>query len=75
MGFLFNKAFLKVIPNRADIERFKHKLTQLIRGMNDHESEEFLKNLVADFLNATYYKPGYFVNTKDCTAPFDGVQL
>ena len=59
-----NKAFLKVKPNRAEIETFKTNLTQLLDGINDTESEEFHKNLVSDFLKNTYYSPNHFVNTK-----------
>ncbi len=32
--------------------------------MDDRESEEFHKNLVADFLRDTYYKNRHFINTK-----------
>jgi adenine-specific DNA-methyltransferase len=59
-----NKAFLKVKPNRTDIERFKANLIQLLDRTNDTESEEFHKNLVSDFLKRTYYDPAYFINTK-----------
>jgi type II restriction/modification system DNA methylase subunit YeeA len=59
-----NKAFLKVKPNRADIERFKVNLTQLLDRITDAESEEFHKNLVIDFFKKTYYEPNHFVNTK-----------
>jgi len=59
-----NKAFLKVKPNRTEIERFKGNLIQLLDRTNDTESEEFHKNLVSDFLKKTYYDPAYFINTK-----------
>jgi adenine-specific DNA-methyltransferase len=59
-----NKAFLKVKPNRIDIERFKMNLIQLLDRSNDEESEEFHKNLVIDFLKKTYYDPNHFINTK-----------
>ncbi|HPW66961.1 MAG TPA: TaqI-like C-terminal specificity domain-containing protein [Salinivirgaceae bacterium] len=59
-----NKAFLKVKPNRSEIEIFKTNLTQLLDSINDAESEEFHKNLVIDFLKKTYYDPNHFVNTK-----------
>lgn len=59
-----NKAFLKVKPNRTEIEEFKTNLIQLIDRTNDTESEEFHKNLVSDFLKKTYYEPDYFINTK-----------
>jgi adenine-specific DNA-methyltransferase len=60
-----NKAFLKVKPNRNEIELFKANLIQLLDRTNDTESEEFHKNLVIDFLKKTYYDPNHFINTKD----------
>ena len=59
-----NKAFLKIKPNRTEIENFKTNLIQLLDRTNDIESEEFHKNLVIDFLKKTYYEPNHFVNTK-----------
>jgi adenine-specific DNA-methyltransferase len=59
-----NKAFLKVKPNRTEIEGFKTNLIQLLDWTNDTESEEFHKNLVIDFLKKTYYDPNHFINTK-----------
>ena len=59
-----NKAFLKVKPNRIEIESFKANLIQLLDRTNDTESEEFHKNLVSDFLKDTYYKQNHFINTK-----------
>ncbi|WP_375585955.1 Eco57I restriction-modification methylase domain-containing protein [Cyclobacterium xiamenense] len=62
-----NKAFLKVKPNRKEIEGFKANLIQLLDRTNDTEYEEFHKNLVRDFLKKTYYEPGHFINTKGRT--------
>lgn len=45
-----NKAFLKVKPNRTDIERFKTNLIQLLDRTNDTESEEFHKTWSLTFL-------------------------
>lgn len=59
-----NKAFLKVKPNRTEIEKFKANLVILLDRINDKESEEFHKNLVSDFLKKTYYEPNHFINTK-----------
>jgi len=59
-----NKAFLKVKPNRVEIEGFKANLIQLLDRTNETESEEFHKNLVSDFLKKTYYEPNHFINTK-----------
>jgi adenine-specific DNA-methyltransferase len=59
-----NKAFLKVKPNRIEIEAFKTNLIALLDRSNETESEEFHKNLVSDFLKDTYYKQNHFINTK-----------
>ncbi len=59
-----NKAFLKVKPNRTEIEGFKINLIQLLDRTNDTESEEFHKNLVIDFLKKTYFDPNHYINTK-----------
>lgn len=59
-----NKAFLKVKPNRSEIEGFKLNLITLLDRTNDTESEEFHKNLVSDFLKKSYYDPNHFINTK-----------
>lgn len=59
-----NKAFLKVKPNRTDIERFKANMIKLLDSTNETESEEFHKNLVIEFLKKTYYDPSFFINTK-----------
>ncbi|CAM3410673.1 DUF7149 domain-containing protein [Aequorivita lipolytica] len=59
-----NKAFLKIKPNRTEIEAFKANLIELLDRTNDTESEEFHKNLVSDFLKRTYYEPNHFINTK-----------
>lgn len=59
-----NKAFLKVKPNRSEIESFKTNLIHLLDNIYDIESEEFHKNLIIEFLKKTYYDPAYFINTK-----------
>jgi hypothetical protein len=60
-----NKAFLKIKPNRDDIENFKKNLISLLNHINNDESEEYGKNLVSEFLKDTYYKPNFFINVKD----------
>ena len=59
-----NKAYLKLRPNRTEIESFKTNLVQLIDHINENESEEFHKNIVAAFLNNTYYNASHYINTK-----------
>lgn len=62
-----NKAFLKLKPNRTEIEVFKANLIQLLDAINDEEYEEHLKNLIMHFLKRTYYDPTHFINTKGKT--------
>lgn len=59
-----NKAFLKLKPNRTEIEHFKTNISALLSAINTTESEEFHKNLVTDFLKKTYYDPTHYINTK-----------
>jgi adenine-specific DNA-methyltransferase len=59
-----NKAFLKVKPNRSQIDSFKQQLSSLLEQIKEGESEEFHKNIIADFLKKTYYDPDYYINTK-----------
>lgn len=59
-----NKAFLKIKPNRTEIEVFKTNLIHLLDNCSS-EGEEFHKNLVSDFLKNTYYSPNHFINTKN----------
>jgi len=60
-----NKAFLKVKPNRPEIEKFKRNLISLIATIDEFESEEFHKNEVSKFLQNTYYSGNHYINTKD----------
>jgi hypothetical protein len=59
-----NKAFLKVRPNRTEIEHFKTSLVRLLDQINESESEEFHKNIISAFLNAAYYNGSHYINTK-----------
>jgi adenine-specific DNA-methyltransferase len=59
-----NKAFLKVKPNRSEIDRFKQNLVTLLDGVRDGESEEFHKNLIRDFLNQIFYSSDRSINTR-----------
>ena len=60
-----NKAYLKEKTNRSDIENFKANFIKLFDRINEQESEEHLKNIVADFFKDTWYKDKYEINTKD----------
>ena len=66
-----NKAFLKVKPNRQEIELFKKNLISLIDNIDEYESEEFHKNGVSDFLKNTYYRATHYINTKNRNNPGD----
>ncbi len=60
-----NKAYLKEKVSRDNIELFKNNLKGLLVRINEQESEEHLKNVVADFLKNTWYKDHFEINTKD----------
>ncbi len=60
-----NKAYLKEKVSRNHIELFKNNLKQLLSRINEQESEEHLKNVIADFLKDTWYKDEFEINTKD----------
>lgn len=62
-----NKAYLKQSLKREQIEAFKANLVSLLDKINEKESEEHLKNLVADFLKDTWYKPAFEINTNGRT--------
>jgi adenine-specific DNA-methyltransferase len=59
-----NKAYLKVKPNRTQIETFKKNIKNLFDQIKDSESEEFHKNIISEFLKNTYYSPNHYINTK-----------
>lgn len=59
-----NKSYLKLKPNRKEIENFKQEFIKLLEGNNEKESEEFQKNLISDFLKNIGFTPDYYINTK-----------
>ena len=59
-----NKAYLKEKVTRSSIELFKNNLIQFIDRINERESEEYVKNLVRQFLDDTYYHGKNQINTK-----------
>ena len=59
-----NKSYLKLKPNRKEIENFKSEFIKLVEGNNEKESEEFQKNLISDFLKKIGFEPSYYINTK-----------
>ena len=60
-----NKAYRKSSLKRDDIESFKKGFKRLFNRINEKESEENLKNIVADFFKECWYKTDYEINTKD----------
>jgi len=62
-----NKAYLKVKPTRIQIETFKEGLISLFNQVKESESEEYHKNIIAEFLKSTYYYPEHYINTKGRT--------
>ena len=62
-----NKAFLKVKPNRTQVDTFKSNLSNYFNQIKESESEEFHKNIIADFFKNTYYNQKHYINTKGRT--------
>ena len=54
-------------PTRQQLDRFKVELLKVMDHSNPAETEEHHKNLIADFLKATYYSPSFYINTKGNT--------
>jgi adenine-specific DNA-methyltransferase len=64
-----NKAYFKDNLLRADLEHFKDKIKILYNRLEEAaaESEENLKNFLADFLKQAFYEPDFLINTKGRT--------
>lgn len=62
-----NKAYLKQSLKRNQIELFKDNLIRLFERIRVEEHEEHLKNIVADFLKDTWYRPAFEINTSKRT--------
>jgi adenine-specific DNA-methyltransferase len=62
-----NKAYFKQSIKRDQIELLKANLVHLFERIRAEEHEEHLKNLVADFLKDTWYKPAFEINTSKRT--------
>jgi hypothetical protein len=62
-----NKAYLKQSVKREQIELFRKNLARLFERIRTEEHEEHLKNIVADFLKDTWYKPAFEINTSKRT--------
>jgi adenine-specific DNA-methyltransferase len=60
-----NKAYRKTSLRRDQVESFKKGFKRLFSRINEKESEENLKNIVADFLKEVWYRSDYEINTKD----------
>jgi len=58
------KAYLREKVTRPQIDHFKKTLSEFLKGINEKESEEYVKNLVTKFLYDTYYHGKNQINTK-----------
>ncbi len=61
---VLNKSYSRLPMSFAQMDNFKAGLALMFGRINEQESEENLKNIVADFLKNTFYSPDYEVNTK-----------
>ena len=60
---VLNKAYLKQNVQQNKIQGFQDNIHNLFERLNPNESEENQKNLVRDFLNHSYYKDRFELNT------------
>ncbi len=59
-----SKAYIREKPDLQNVITFKAAMQELLLRINTSESEEFNKNLVADFFNKSLYRDrNYMVNT------------
>lgn len=58
-----NKAFRRQSVGKTELENFKKHLSKLLEQLND-ETEEHQKNNFNSFLNDSFYKDSYFINSK-----------
>lgn len=58
-----NLAYFRQSLLRVDIELFKINFKRLFERINDNETEEHNKNIIADFLKNTFYKDENEINT------------
>ncbi len=59
-----NPAFLKIKPQRQEIENFKTHLIHLLDNIDENEHEEFNKNALIDFLKKAGMDNRFYINTK-----------
>ena len=64
-GKALNKAYSRQPVKPDELNRFSANLSALLDRLRQEESEEHLKNFLADFLKDTWYKPTNLVNTSD----------
>lgn len=58
------KVFLRECSETHEVEKFRASMKELLQRINPSETEEFNKNLVAEFFNNTLYSDNqYMVNT------------
>jgi len=57
-----NRAFQKQSLKRTDIELHKKELGNLFKFIDDNQDEEYLKNVISDFLKVVYYKDKFYIN-------------
>lgn len=60
-----NKAYFKLPVQFEQIEILKSNLTNLTERVDERQSEEYLKNVIAEFLKDTYYKDSNYINVND----------
>jgi adenine-specific DNA-methyltransferase len=60
-----NKAFLRAPLQRELLDRFRQNFAAFAEKLDHSASEEFNKNILADFVKGTYYSPEFYVNVSE----------
>lgn len=66
-GQVINKTYLRSYVSDEEIRRFRDSLSVFFANYNEEESEEHNKNLVRDFLSASFYNDINAINTYNKT--------
>ena len=59
-----SKGYFRQGVDEKDIRKFEDNVRELLKSLNENESEEFNKKHIREFLSNTYYTPQHEINTR-----------
>jgi len=60
-----SKGYFRQGVDEKDIRKFEDNVRELLKSLNENESEEFNKKHIREFLSNTYYTPQHEINTRE----------